>query len=52
MKRRAVELWPNLARYIDTAHLEDEQRWDQAQGRCVVVMVLTVDVLKRHDDQN
>jgi hypothetical protein len=52
MKRRAVELWPDMAPYVHTARLEDLKRWDEVQRRWITVTVLTVDVLKRHDDQN
>lgn len=44
LKRRAAELWPDLAKYLDTAHLEYVKRWNQATRKWEVVTLLTLDV--------
>ncbi len=52
MKHRAAELWPDLARYMESARLEDLRRWNPVTKRWEWVRAVTVLVFERpHDDQ-
>lgn len=52
LKRRAAERWPDMAKYMQSARLEDLYRWNPATRRWEKLRALTMVVFERHTDDD